>query len=247
MSADLTTGPVLVAAVIAALAGFVSFASPCCLPLVPGFLGYVTGLSDESLQSRSRRRLIFGAMLFVLGFTVVFLIAAAAVSALGLAFQEYRGLLLRAAGVVVTVMGVMFLGVGKSYAASLSWRPRAGLAGAPLLGASFAIGWSPCLGPTLAAIQAMAAPLSAESGTVGRGLLLAGFYSLGLGLPFILMAALWEKASGVSAWLRAHRRGIRTFGGVMLLLVGALMISGLWESMVVWLQVNLISTFRVAI
>ena len=247
MSADLVTGPVVLAAVIAVVAGFVSFASPCCLPLVPGFLGYVTGLSDESLERRTRGRLVFGALLFVLGFTVVFLVAAAAVSALGLAFQEYRGLLLRVAGVVVIVMGALFLGVGKSYAASLSWRPRAGLAGAPLLGASFAIGWSPCLGPTLAAIQVMAAPLSAESGTVGRGLLLAGFYSLGLGLPFILMAALWEKASGVSAWLRAHRRGIRALGGVMLIIVGVLMVSGLWEWLVVWLQINLISTFRVAI
>lgn len=247
MSADLVTGPVLVAAAIAVVAGFVSFASPCCLPLVPGFLGYVTGLSDESLESRSRGRLVFGALLFVLGFTVVFLVAAAAVSAVGLAFQEYRGLLLRVAGVVVIVMGALFLGVGTSYAASLSWRPRAGLAGAPLLGASFAIGWSPCLGPTLAAIQVMAAPLSAESGTVGRGLLLAGFYSLGLGLPFILMAALWDKASGVSAWLRDHRREIRALGGVMLIIVGVLMVSGLWEWLVVWLQINLISTFRVAI
>ncbi|NUR14880.1 MAG: cytochrome c biogenesis protein CcdA [Dermatophilaceae bacterium] len=247
MNADLGAGPVAVAAVIAVVAGFVSFASPCCLPLVPGFLGYVTGLSEESLESRSRGRLVLGALLFVLGFTVVFLVAAAAVSTAGLAFQEYRGLLLRVAGVIVIVMGVVFLGLGKSYAITPSWRPRAGLAGAPLLGASFAIGWSPCLGPTLAAIQVMAAPLSAQSGTIGRGLMLAGFYSLGLGLPFILMAALWEKASAMSAWLRAHRRGIRAFGGLMLVVVGGLMVSGLWESLVVWLQINLISTFRVAI
>ncbi len=247
MGADLVTGPVLVAAAVAILAGFVSFASPCCLPLVPGFLGYVTGLSEQPLESRSRGRLVVGAVLFVLGFTVVFLAAAAAVSAVGLAFQQYRGLLLRVAGVVVMLMGAIFLGVGKSYAASPSWRPRADLAGAPLLGASFAIGWSPCLGPTLAAIQVMAAPLSAQSGTIGRGLLLAGFYSLGLGLPFILMAALWEKASSVSDWLRGRRRGIRALGGVMLLIVGLLMVTGLWESIVVWLQINLISTFRVAI
>lgn len=247
MNVDLATGSIIVASLVALVAGLVSFASPCVLPLVPGFLGYVTGLSDESLERRSRGRLVVGALLFVLGFTVVFLIAAAALSAIGVAFREHQSILLRVGGAIVVVMGVLFLGLGKSYAAQLGWKPRAGLLGAPLLGAAFAVGWSPCWGPTLGAIQAMAAPISAEAGSIGRGLLLAAIYSIGLGLPFVLMAALWERAGRASAWLRRHRRPIQVFGGLMLIAVGLLMLTGLWESVIVWLQTNLIATFQVAI
>ena len=247
MNADLATGSVLLASVVALAAGLVSFASPCVLPLVPGFLGYVTGLSDESLERRSRGRLVVGALLFVLGFTVVFLIAAAALSAVGVAFREHQSALLRIGGAVVIVMGLLFLGAGKSYAAQLGWRPRAGLLGAPLLGAAFAVGWSPCWGPTLGAIQAMAAPISAEAGSIGRGLTLGAVYSIGLGLPFILMAALWERAGRASAWLRRHRRPIQAFGGLMLIAVGLLMVTGLWENVITWLQTNLIATFQVAL
>jgi len=228
-------------------AGVLSFLRPCVLPLVPGFLGYVTGLSDESLERRSRGRLVVGALLFVAGFTVVFLIAAAALSAIGVAFREHQSALLRIGGVVVIVMGLLFLGVGKSYAAQLGWRPRAGLLGAPLLGAAFAVGWSPCWGPTLGAIQAMAAPISAEAGSIGRGLILGAVYSIGLGLPFILMAALWERAGGASAWLRRHRPPIQAFGGLMLIAVGLLMVTGLWENVIVWLQTNFIATFQVVL
>lgn len=247
MNADLATGSLLLASAVALAAGLVSFASPCVLPLVPGFLGYVTGLSDESLERRSRGRLVVGALLFVLGFTVVFLIAAAALSAVGVAFREHQSALLRIGGAVVIVMGLLFLGAGKSYAAQLGWRPRAGLLGAPLLGAAFAVGWSPCWGPTLGAIQAMAAPISAEAGSIGRGLALAAVYSIGLGLPFILMAALWERAGRASAWLRRHRRPIQAFGGLMLIAVGLLMVTGLWENVITWLQTNLIATFQVAL
>ena len=247
MNVDLATSSLVLASLVALVAGLVSFASPCVLPLVPGFLGYVTGLSDESLERRSRGRLVLGALLFVSGFTVVFLIAAAALSAIGVAFREHQSTLLRVGGAVVILMGVLFLGAGKSYAAQLGWRPRAGLLGAPLLGAAFAVGWSPCWGPTLGAIQAMAAPISAESGSIGRGLALAGIYSIGLGLPFILMAALWERAGRASAWLRRHRGPIQAFGGIMLVAVGLLMVTGLWESVIVWLQTNLIATFQVAL
>jgi cytochrome c-type biogenesis protein len=247
MDTQIATGSLVAAAAVALVAGFVSFASPCVLPLVPGFLGYVTGLSDVSLERRSRGRLVLGAVLFVLGFTAVFLVAAAAVSTVGLAFREHQSALMRIGGAVVLVMGLMFLGLGRSYAAPISWRPRAGLAGAPLLGAAFAIGWSPCMGPTLGAIQAMAAPLSAQSGSISRGLALAAIYSIGLGLPFVLMAALWERAGRASDWLREHRHALQTVGGLMLVAVGLLMVTGVWEDVIVWLQVQLVGGFRVAI
>jgi len=247
VGAELATGSIVVAALVAVVAGFVSFASPCVLPLVPGFLGYVTGLSEVSLRERSRGRLVLGALLFVLGFSVVFLLGAATLSTLGAALREHQAALLRIGGVVVIVAALMFLGLGSSYAAQPSWRPRAGLAGAPLLGAVFGLGWAPCMGPTLGAILAMSVPLSAESGTVSRGVLLAAFYCIGLGLPFLLMAAVYERAGRASAWLRRHRRPIQLVGGILLLVVGVLMVTGLWQQVMVWLQTTFVSTFRVAI
>jgi cytochrome c-type biogenesis protein len=244
---ELLTGPVVAAAAVALVAGLVSFASPCVLPLVPGFLGYVTGLGETSLEERSRGRLVLGAVLFVLGFSAVFMLMGFGFSALGVALQEHRSTLMRVGGVVVILTALLFLGLGKGYAAQLGWRPRAGLLGAPVLGAVFGIGWSPCLGPTLAAIYAMAAPLSAESGTVGRGMLLAAFYCLGLGVPILLMAAAWDRVGRANAWLRRHQRLIQRVGGVLLLVVGVMLLTGLWETVMVWLQTHLISTFRTAL
>lgn len=243
MGTDLVSGSVVVAAFVALAAGFVSFASPCVLPLVPGFLGYVTGLSDVALEQRSRGRLVLGAVLFVLGFTTVFLLGAGIVSAASISLREHQSVLMRIGGVVVIIAALVFLGLGKDFSVRPTWKPAAGLAGAPLLGAVFGLGWLPCQGPTLAAILAMAAPLSAESGTIGRGLLLGGFYSIGLGLPFILMAAAWEKAGRASDWLRRHRKGIQVGGGVVLLAVGILLVTGLWETVMVFLQTRLISGF----
>lgn len=244
MGGELATGSFLIAGLVAIAAGLVSFASPCVLPLVPGFLGYVTGLSEVSLQDRPRGRLVLGALLFVLGFSAVFLLGAVIVSSASASLALHRSTLMRVAGVVVIINALMFLGVGRGFAAQLSWRPRAGLVGAPLLGASFGIGWGPCMGPTLGAILAMAAPLSAESGSTGRGVALAALYCLGLGLPFLLMAALWERAGRASSWLRAHRIAIQAIGGVMLLVVGVLLLTGAWETVIVWFQQRFISSFQ---
>lgn len=247
MSQDLISAPLLVAVGVSLLAGFVSFASPCVLPLVPGFLGYVTGLSDVALEKRSRYRMVLGALLFVLGFSAVYLVGAVLVSALSLSLIEHQSMLLRVGGALVILMALLFLGVGSGFSRTPSWKPAAGLAGAPLLGVVFGLGWGPCQGPTLASILAMAAPLSAESGTVTRGVVLAAAYCLGLGIPFLLMAAAYEKAGSASRWLREHRLVIQRVGGGVLLLVGVLMVAGLWENVMTWLQAHLVGTFETAI
>lgn len=244
---DLTAAPVLVALGVAVLAGVVSFASPCVLPLVPGFLGYVTGLSDQRLADRHRGRMVLGTLLFVLGFSSVFIVGAGIVAAASLTLQEHQSGLLRISGAVVIVTALISLGVGRSWSVTPRWRPPTGLGGAPLLGVAFGIGWGPCQGPTLAAILAMAAPLSAQSGTVSRGIALAIAYCLGLGLPFLAMAAGYERASRASDWLRRHRRPIRLTGGIILLTVGVLMLGGLWEPVIRWLQSRLINNFQTII
>lgn len=242
------TAALPVALVVALAAGVVSFASPCVLPLVPGFLGYVTGLSDVALADRRRSRLVTGAVLFVLGFTVVFIVLVALASAVSLALREHVDLLTRLGGVVVILLALVFLGVGSraglQRTAVPTWEPAAGLAGAPLLGAVFAVGWAPCTGPTLAAILALTVPLGADDGAIGRGVLLAVAYSLGLGLPFIAIAAGFARAGRTNAWLRRHQRGIHLFGGALLLAVGILMASGVWTTWLTWLQAHLVTSFE---
>lgn len=235
------------AVVIAVAAGAVSFASPCVLPLVPGFLGYVTGLTDIPLERRRRSHLVLGSLLFVLGFTVVFIVLFALASAFSYRLREQADLLTRIGGAVVIVLALVFLGFGSNVGLQRTtgprWRPAAGLAGAPLLGAVFALGWAPCTGPTLAAIFALTAPLGADTGSVGRGVALAVAYSVGLGLPFVLIAAGWSRAGRASAWLRRRQRAVHLFGGGLLLAVGVLMVTGLWTDLVAWLQTHLIGTF----
>jgi cytochrome c-type biogenesis protein len=244
-SDTVTSGALPLAVVVAALAGLVSFASPCVLPLVPGFLGYVTGLTGEPLADRSRSRMVTGALLFVVGFTAVFVVGSIFVTTAGRALIEHRTLLLRVGGVLVIVMGLVFLGVGTQRQAKIAWRPRAGLAGAPVLGAVFALGWAPCTGPTLAAVLVMAT--ATQDPQVGRSVLLATAYGLGLGLPFVLIAAGLDRAGRASGWLRRHQRGIQVFGGVMLVLVGLLMVTGAWQDLNTLLQTELVSQFRVSL
>ena len=248
MSADaagaITSGALPLAILVALAAGFVSFASPCVLPLVPGFLGYVTGLSGVSLEQRSRGRLMLGAFLFVLGFTVVFLAVAVTVSAAGTLLTEHQGLLMRLGGVIVVLMALMFLGSGRLVAVHPRWKPAAGLAGAPLLGMVFGLGWAPCTGPTFGAIIALSTALSGDQHLIARGVGLAGAYSVGLGLPFLLIAGGYARAGRASRWLREHYRGIQIGGGLLLLGVGLLMVTGLWEIVTTSMQGRLVDQFR---
>lgn len=248
-------GPLLVAAAVAAVAGLVSFASPCVLPLVPGYLSYVTGLVGSGARTAPapapagggatatavrtdertpRGRMVLGALLFVLGFTVVFVAAGAAFGGLGRLLVQYDDVITRVMGAVVIVVGLGFLGwlPFLQRTARLSVRPAAGLAGAPLLGVVFGLGWTPCLGPTLSAVYSLA---YAEA-TAGRGALLSVAYCVGLGVPFVLVALGARWAVGATAFLRRHARGVTRFGGAVLVVVGLLLVTGAWTEMMAWLR-----------
>ncbi|HET7304991.1 MAG TPA: cytochrome c biogenesis protein CcdA [Segeticoccus sp.] len=242
-----TSGALPLAVVVALAAGVVSFASPCVLPLVPGFLGYVTGISGVALDQRRRSRLVLGALLFVLGFSAVFIAIFLTASALGTLLLAHQELLMRVGGVVVIALGLVFVGLGGQRGWQPRWRPAAGLAGAPLLGVVFGLGMSPCISPVLGSIVTLSTTVSGDADLVRRGLVLAIAYSIGMGLPFLLIAAGWTWAGRASRWLRDHHRAIRMIGGVVLVALGVLMVSGLWQTVTTTIQSDLVQRFETVI
>jgi cytochrome c-type biogenesis protein len=226
------SGSLPLALLVSALAGFVSFASPCVLPLVPGYLGYVTGLTGVELERQRRGRMFAGAALFVLGFTVVFVSLSAAFGSIGHVLLEHQLLLTRVFGVVTIVLGLVFIGwfPGSEREWRPRWRPAAGLLGAPLLGAVFGLGWIPCVGPTLGAVLALAS--SDQQASATRGATLATAYCLGLGLPFLVTALAFGRLARVWSAVRRHQRVVQIAGGLLLVAVGVLLVTGVWTSLV---------------
>ena len=236
-------GSLLVALPIALLAGLVSFASPCILPLVPGYLGYIGGFAGTDARA-GRGRLLLGVTLFVLGFSVVFVGFTLAFSIAGLMLLPWLDLITRVIGVLVIIMGLVF--IGQFSFLQRSSRPgftaATGLGGAPLLGIVFGLGWAPCIGPTLSVVYS----LSLTTGSVGRGVLLGVLYCLGLGIPFLLVALGFNWVTGSVAWLKRHIRAVNIVGGAMLVLIGLLMVTGVWQIMMSQLG-SVISGFEPAI
>ena len=269
-------GSLLLAIPLAAAAGLVSFLSPCVLPLVPGYLSYVTGLSGADLAARDRaadaarsgdggaggggadpsgtdgggapaavrtadeelaaRRgtMLLGSILFIAGFTFVFVAVGVFIGGIGGLLIDYAEPITRVLGVLTILLGLAFMGVLPGFAREFRFHrlPGAGLAGAPLLGVLFGLGWTPCIGPTLAAVQTLAF----TEGSAGRGALLSLFYCIGLGLPFILASLAYRRAIGAFTALKRHYRAITIAGGAMLVAVGLLLVTGVWTDITATMQ-----------
>jgi cytochrome c-type biogenesis protein len=229
------SGALWIAVPVAMLAGLVSFLSPCVLPLVPGYLGFLGGAvtprststtGGGTTQTATRSRLVLGVLLFILGFTVVFILYTVLGGTAGVFLLQWGDLITRILGVVIIAMGLVFLGLFGFAQKELRFHvdSKAGMVGAPLLGVALGIGWAPCMGPTLAAILA----LSFNAGDPVRAGFLGLAYSLGLGIPFLLVALGFGWATKAIGFLRRHIRVVNILGGVLLILLGVLMVTGLW-------------------
>jgi cytochrome c-type biogenesis protein len=234
------SGSLLLAVPVALVAGLVSFFSPCVIPLLPGYLSYATGLSGADLEQARRGRMLAGAALFVLGFAVVFVALGTLSGALGAWLVTWRRELTVVLGAFTILLGLVFAGMVPLL--QRDWRlhrvPAVGLAAAPVLGFLFGVGWTPCIGPTLAAITT----LSINEATAGRGAVLSAVYALGLGLPFIAAGVFYQRALGAFGWVRSHQVWVTRTGGLMLVVVGVLLVTGWWDTAVTWLQINLVSS-----
>ncbi len=239
------SGSLALAVPVALIAGLVSFFSPCVIPLLPGYLSYATGLSGADLADARRGRMLAGSVLFVLGFAAVFVAIGTAAGSLGSWLVTWQRELTVALGVLTIALGLMFAGLVPGL--RRDWRihtvPAVGLAAAPLLGFLFGLGWSPCLGPTLAVITS----LSINEATAARGALLSAIYALGLGVPFIVAALAYRRSLAAFAAVRRHQQAITRAGGLMLVLVGVLLVTGAWDWVVQWLQLRLVDGFEVPV
>ena len=228
---QVNSGTMLLAVPVALIAGLVSFFSPCVVPLLPGYVSYTTGLSGADLETAPsagiRGRMLAGTLLFVLGFTTWFVILGTATGALGEWLWAYKREISMVLGALTILVGLVFMGAVPWLQRDVRVHrlPAVGLAAAPLLGLLFAIGWTPCLGPTITAVQGLAF----SEGTAGRGAILSVAYSLGLGLPFIALGVAYRRMLGALRWVRRHQVWVTRVGGLMLVVVGLLLVSGWWD------------------
>lgn len=251
------TGPLLLALGVCMLAGLVSFASPCVVPLVPGYLSYlaaVVGVDDDAdapgalrTARRARLRVAGSALLFVAGFTTVFLLGTVAVLGMTTSLISNQLVLQRVGGVLTILMGLVFVGFVPALQRQARFTPRvlSTVAGAPLLGAVFALGWTPCLGPTLTGVITVAS--ATDGASVARGVSLVIAYCLGLGIPFVALAFGSSWAVGGLGWLRRHTRAIQVFGGILLILVGLALVTGVWNDFVSWVRDAFVTNARLPI